>query len=138
MIVSAIEGRMRFVHPALQKDKVAGALEDYLLNFGSVNSAKVNRITGSLIVLYEGNEKNQWAISLAIKRQLKKLNGRKNNSLLGGRGARKAVKFVMAGSITGSMAILFAGSERWHYRIGTMFLTFLGLHLYQNRRTFWK
>ena len=138
MIVSAIDGRLRFVHPALRSESIAGALEARLRGLKSVTFSEVNQTTGSLLVKYNSSNTQQKSIVKIIKEQVKKTRNRHKNKYLTGRGARRAVKFIMAGTITGSMIILSAGSERWHYRIGSAFLSALVLHLYQNRKTFLK
>lgn len=138
MIVSAIDGRIRYVDPILQNDTMADGIESSLEKIYGVSRVEVNRIVGSLLVQYAGNDTCRRSILKTLKYQIKKNRGRKKKSLLNGRQARRYIKYIMAGTITGSMAALFAGSERWHYRIGTVFLSAFSLHLYQNKKTFFK
>ena len=136
MIVSAIDGRIRYVHPSLKSESAASAVETNLRQLDSVTRADVNRTTGSLLVLYKPVYAHRWSILKSIKSQIKAAGPRRTKNVLNGRRARKMVKYIMAGTIAGSIGILVAGSERWHYRIGSVFLSALSLHLYQNRKTF--
>lgn len=137
MIVSAIEGRMRFIDPVLKKNKQADALEKHMQKIAGVTSVKVSRITGSLLVLFETSTVTAKTIQKSVTFQLKAMRSQGNGPLTG-KQARRNVKLVMLVSILTSIGILFADSEKWHYRIGTVFLSFLSLHLYQNRKRIFK
>ena len=137
MLVSAIDGRMRFIDPVLKINKKADAIEEHIQKIDGVTSVKVSRLTGSLLVLFEKSTVPARTIQKSVKFQLKALRTQGNGPLTGKR-ARRYVKLVMLASIISSMGILFAGSEKWHYRIGTVFLSLLTLHLYQNKKRIFK
>jgi cation transport ATPase len=137
MIVSAIDGRMRIVAPGLKNQKKADAIEEKLQQATGVMSAKVNRLTGSLLILYDKSRIESRTLRQAVKGQLKVLKASGAKPLTG-KGARKNVKRVMLITITSAMAMALADYEKWHYRIGAVFLSSLSLHLYQNRRTLLK
>lgn len=138
MIVSAIEGRMRIVDPALRDKQKADAIETHLRRLAVVESAKTNPLTGSLLVFYDSSAKGSRIVRNAVHCQLKVLKPRGNAGPLTGKGARKNVKLAMLGAITASIGLLLAGSEKWHFRLGTVFLSSLSLHLYQNRKRIFK
>ena len=138
MIVSAIDGRMRYVNPGLKTKRNADAVKKKLQGIEGITSASINPVTGSLLVYYDNSTASAQTIRKVIKSQSTSLRPIKNDKFLYGKHSRRSVKLTMLGSITGSMAILLAGSERWHYRIGTVFLSALSLHLYQNYRRIFK
>lgn len=138
MIVSAIDGRIRVIDPSLKNKRNADAVKENLQTMVQIRSVRVNRITGSLLVLHEPSAEINRTIRKTIKHQLKTLKTGSIDKRFTGKRARKNVKMVMLASIIGSMALLTAGSEKWHFRIGTVFLSFLLLHLYQNKKRIFK
>lgn len=129
---------MRIVDPVLKNKQKAETIETHLQRMAVVESAKANPLTGSLLILYESSAKGSRIVRNALHCQLKALKTRGNAGPLTGKGARKNVKLVMLGAITASIGLLLAGSEKWHFRLGTVFLSFLSLHLYQNRKRIFK
>lgn len=133
MIVSAIDGRIRVVEPALNQKVKADAIEAGLRAIRGVKNTTVNRITGSLLVVYDADAIDRASMRNQIKKRIRAISNRSSVGVLNGRRPRRYVKYGLLGTITASIGLLYY-SESWHFRVGSAFLSLLSLHLFQNRK----
>ncbi len=133
-------GRIRFRNGALKVGEMGYALRDELLAAKGVLDVQFNKRIGSMLVLFDKARISAEHILARIADTLhidvtKVRAGLTTfNRAIGSRKARRNVKLGMGlslGTAIGALAL----SNRWHAVAGTAFLTLLGTHLYQNRRT---
>lgn len=134
MIVSALRGRIRIQDPRLKNSNEANRIEDVLQSLNGISEVRVNPAIGSLLIYYDTSVHSIRALSKHIKKQLKQNGEKINSQFLTSLKNRRYVKYGLLSSLSGSIIFLVLDSETWHYRIGNVFLSFLSLHLYQNRK----
>ncbi|GFM36645.1 HMA2 domain-containing protein [Desulfovibrio psychrotolerans] len=134
------QGRIRFRNGALKAGELGYALRDELLAAKGVLDVQLNKRIGSMLVLFDKARITAETILKRIAAHLdidlaKVREGLNNmNRIIGSRAARRNVKIGMGVALGTAMASL-AYSGRWHAVAGSVFMLFLGTHLYQNRRT---
>ncbi|MFV0347264.1 MAG: HMA2 domain-containing protein [Halodesulfovibrio sp.] len=134
------QGRIRFRNGALKVGELGYSLRDELLAAKGILDVQLNKRIGSMLVLFDKARIKAEAIFKRIAEFLhidvvKVQEGLSSfNRAFGSRAARRNVKLGM-GLALGTAIGALAYSGRWHAVAGGAFLTLLGGHLYQNRRT---
>ncbi|CCH50186.1 HMA2 domain-containing protein [Pseudodesulfovibrio piezophilus] len=136
----AEEGRIRFRNEALKVADFGYKVRDSLLEVKGVIQVQVNKRVGSILILFDKtkitaeNILTKIAEGLGIDMNKVKANMASAQKTLNGRKARRYVKRGLAASLIAAIGIVYY-SERWHVVAGSAFLSLLGMHIYQNRRT---
>lgn len=133
-IVSALPGRIRIRDPLLRKRAVLEQLLPLLENQPGIESLKANPAAGSLVILTTPGTLMETvetqldeALAQALGAARKIVHTRSAN-------LHRYTKIGMLGSLGASMALIAAGQKKGHALTGSVFLGFLGLHLYHYRR----
>ena len=148
-IVSFVDGRVRLRHDALKNPGIAAVAEAAAGGIDGVTSARVNPVTGSLLVFYEpeklSREKlasfaDEWAALLPEEKVVKK-NGRSLEggcvSILLGRKATRLVDRALLVSLLASLVGAAAGMGTLHRVAGAAFALASVQHLAVHRRALW-
>lgn len=134
MIVSAFNGRIRFVEPGLKNKNQADVVENRLKEVEGITSVRITPAIGSLLISFDSSVAGVRSMIREVEKNLKQSGARPAQGTVTSPRARRYVKYGLMGSLTGSLGFLVLDSEKWHYRMGTAFLSMLSLHLVQNRK----
>lgn len=132
--------RFRFRCESLKIEERADAVKEALAKTKGVVEVAVNKRVGSILVLFDqakvGADKLFCSIatSLGLKPEEVKSKISSFNRAITGRTARKVVKRGLLGAGITTIALL-AYSEKAHVVAGSVWLTLMAAHLYQNKRT---
>ncbi|SOB60120.1 conserved protein of unknown function [Pseudodesulfovibrio profundus] len=143
MSAAAAHGRIRFRNEALKVAEFGYGVRDALLEVKGVVQVQVNKRIGSILILFDktkvSGEKilSKIADSLGVDMKKVKANISSMQKSLTGKKGRTYVKRGLMASIAAALGIVYF-SEKWHVAAGVVFVHFLALHLYQNKRTLLK
>ena len=136
-------GRFRVRDEALKIEEKAAAAKESLLKTKGVVEVAVNKLVGSILVLFDKTKvkaeqlftKLGECLGINIARVKKGLSC--FNRTITGRKARRIVKFSMIGAGVTTLTLL-AYSEDKHAIAGMVWVSLMVAHLYQNKRTLFK
>lgn len=140
MNATATAGRLRVRNGALKSNELATCVKEKLFEAKGVLEVQVNRRVGSVLVLFDkariSVERVMGRIATALGMDTKKLSAKAQSAqkAISGKKGRRYVKRGMIVALAAALGVV-AYSEKWHVIAGGAFLTLLGAHLYQNRRT---
>ncbi len=158
MIVSSINGRLRYRAPWLKQHTLQQAFKDKLHQQPAITQMNMNVSTGSILVNYDTNYISRAALEALIVEialslvssaeartcPMHTVNESTNKSRTPSQKPSKrpikaisvnqAIKFGMLGSLIPSMAWAAVGSKKIHILSGGVFLIFVGMHMFSYRK----
>lgn len=140
MTTAEAQGRIRFRDELLKVEEKAATAKESLLKTKGVVEVAINQRVGSLLVLFDKSKVMadhlllRLAECLGIDPARIKAGLTRVSRTVTSRRARRIVKLGMLGAGITTLTLL-AYSEKGHAIAGGIWVSLMGAHLYQNRRT---